>query len=208
MFGPNVEYRRTDDSKRGGGTCAASKVAGRVNGISKDPHLIAVKTNLDTIGIVWVFSAIVNDIIGQGYRGRAVIVSPLASTKRYRVQDLDLLPPSWKMIGDDLLNLKELGAVVITGAGNAASPSEEHDTLPALFTQSLDKHKHYPIIVAGAVDLDGKRSSFSQSTSEVVWAPGRDVVCASSTDQKSTVKISGTLASVAMVCYTTFRYMQ
>ena len=76
-------------------------------------------------------------------------------------------------------NLISLGAVVVVPSGNYGKRNFHVDTVPAVFASpsSVPGRQPLPLIVAGTVDNRGAEVSWSQSLTNMVWAPGVGVAC-------------------------------
>ena len=76
-------------------------------------------------------------------------------------------------------NLINLGAVVVVPSGNYGKRNSHVDTVPAVFASpsSVPDRQPLPLVVAGTVDNRGAEVSWSQSLTDMVWAPGVGVAC-------------------------------
>lgn len=189
----------TDDNLAGHGSCVASKAAGWKTGVSKNSHLVMMKSLPTLADVNFAFAAALDDIIVKRRQRKAVVVYPATSIQTFRVGTA--LPRNWRSVQEIIHELFTMNVAVVTAAGNNAARSPVLDTVPAMWTLDAD----FPLIVAGAVKLDGSVSKFSQGAAEmaqVVWAPGENIVCANGPSAPGTVVRSGTSFAAAMVSTT------
>ena len=177
-YAPMARRTPTDDStnfyrqKIFHGTCAASKAAGRINGVSKNTFIHVMKTTLRFSDLLWAFDRILTDMVDSPTT-RVVVLFPATSITPLTPTMIQI----WTILRSFISDLTHRGAIIVIPAGNNAKRSLNVDTFPALFT--VDRRDPLPLIVVGAVDDYGARAPFSQTGRLVtVWAPGVDVQCA------------------------------
>lgn len=144
------------------------------------------------------FAAALDDIIEKKRQGRAVVLYPATSIKTYARYGL---PKNWWSVKEIIKELFAQDVVVVTGAGNDAARTLLLDTVPALW--GLDED--FPLIVAGAIKIDGTIALFSQGAADparILWAPGESVVCANGPSSPGLTYRSGTSFAAAMVSTT------
>lgn len=192
-----VSGSATDDNLAGHGSCVASKAAGWKTGVSKNSHLVVIKSLPTLADVNFAFAAALDDILAKDRRGKAVVVFPATS-----IQTLapgSALPRNWQSVRDLIQELLARDVVVVTAAGNNAARSPALDTVPAIW--GLDPH--FPLIVAGAVTIaDGAMAIFSQggaTPAQIAWAPGDSIVCANGPSAPGLAVRSGTSFAAAMV---------
>ena len=145
--------------------------------------------------INFAFAAALDDIIEKKRQGRAVVLYPATSTKRFARHGLSR---NWWSVKELITELFAQDVVVVTGAGNDAVRTLSLDTVPAMW--GLDEN--FPLIVAGAVKIEGTIAGFSQGATDsarILWAPGEDVVCANGPSSPGLRYRSGTSFAAAMV---------
>ena len=193
-----VSRSTTDDNLAGHGSCVASKAAGWKTGVSKNSRLVVMKSLPTVADVNFAFAAALDDIIEKKRQGRAVVLYPATSIKTYARYGL---PKNWWSVKEIIKELFAQDVVVVTGAGNDAARSLLLDTVPAMW--GLDED--FPLIVAGAVKIDGTITIFSQGAADsarILWAPGESVVCANGPSSPGLTYRSGTSFAAAMVSTT------
>lgn len=193
-----VRHSETDDNLAGHGSCVASKAAGWKTGVSKNSQLVVMKSRPTIADINFAFAAALDDIIDKDRQGHAVVVYPATSLQTFGPG----LPRNWRSVKELMQELFAQDVVVVTGSGNDAARSSELNTFPAIW--GLDPN--FPLIVVGAVKLDGTVARFSQGAAtwyDIVWAPGESVVCANGPSSQGLAVRSGTSFAAAMVSNTT-----
>lgn len=191
-----VHDSTTDDNLAGHGSCVASKAAGWKTGVSKNSQLVVMKSLPTLADVNFAFAAALDDIMGKDRQGRAVVVYPAASIQTFGAGSV--LPRNWKSVNELIQELFAQDVVVVTGSGNNAARSSALDTVPAIWGLEPD----YPLIIAGAVRIDGTIARFSQgaaTSAEIVWAPGESIVCANGPSSPGLAVRSGTSFAAAMV---------
>lgn len=191
-----VSHSTTDDNLAGHGSCVASKAAGWKTGVSKNSQLVVMKSLPTLADVNFAFAAALDDIIEKDRQGRAVVVYPATSIQTFAAGSV--LPTNWQSVNELIQELFAQDVVVVTGAGNNAARSSALNTVPAMWGLSED----FPLIVAGAVTTDGTMARFSQgaaTSSEIVWAPGENIVCANGPTSPGLAVRSGTSFAAAMV---------
>ena len=191
-----VSKSTTDDDLGGHGSCVASKVAGWKTGVSKNSQLVMMKSLRTVADVNFAFAAALDDIIEKGRQGSAVVLYPATSIETFGAGSA--LPRNWMSVKELIQELFAQNVVVVTAAGNNAARTSSLDTLPAMW--ALDNG--FPLIVAGAVRLDGTIARFSQGAAamtKVVWAPGDSIVCANGPSAQGTAVRSGTSFAAGMV---------
>ena len=191
-----VYHSTTDDNLAGHGSCVASKAAGWKTGVSKNSQLVVIKSLPTVADVNFAFATALDDIIEKRRQGKAVVVYPQTSIQRFRVGTA--VPRNWRSVYELIQELFTQNVVVVTAAGNHAARSSALDTIPAIWALDAD----FPLIVAGAVRLDGTIARFSQGAAEIgqiVWAPGESIVCANGPSAQGLEVRSGTSFAAAMV---------
>ncbi|KAM0795733.1 peptidase S8/S53 domain-containing protein [Usnea florida] len=191
-----VSKSTTDDDLSGHGSCVASKAAGWTTGVSKNSHLVVMKSLTTLADINFAFAAALDDIILKRRQGRAVVLYPANSIQTFGAKSP--LPRNWQSVQELMQDLFAQNVVVVTGSGNDAARSSAVDTVPAVWASDPD----FPLLVAGAAKLDGTIAGFSQgwaTSSKVVWAPGDSIVCANGPSSAGLAVRSGTSFAAAMV---------
>ncbi|KAI4212440.1 MAG: hypothetical protein LQ351_004873 [Letrouitia transgressa] len=104
----------------GHGTCVASKALGRIGGISKNSHLVIVKTNRSVPSMIDAFLQIQEGVQLKGREGKAVVVFPQESDAKFRYHDayFPRLRQPWAYTRSKLELLRNLRVLVVLGAGN------------------------------------------------------------------------------------------
>ena len=189
----------TDDNLAGHGSCVASKAAGWKTGVSKNSQLVLMKSLPTLADVNFAFAAALDDIIEKDRQGEAVVVYPATSIQTFGAASA--LPRNWRSVNELIQELFAQDVVVVTASGNNAAHSSSLNTVPAVW--ALDPT--FPLIVAGAVTTGGTIASFSQgaaTSSEIVWAPGENIVCANGPSSPGLAVRSGTSFAAAMVSTT------
>lgn len=197
-----VSDSTTDDNLAGHGSCVASKAAGWKTGVSKNSQLVVMKSLPTLADVNFAFAAALDDIIEKNRQGKTVVVYPATSIQTFGAGSS--LPRNWQSVRELIQELLAQDVVVVTAAGNHAARSSAPDTVPAIW--ALDPN--FPLIVAGAVTTDGTIARFSQgaaASSEIVWAPGKNIVCANGPSSPGLAVRSGTSFAAAMVSTTSIR---
>lgn len=191
-----VHDSTTDDNLAGQGSCVASKAAGWKTGVSKNSQLVVMKSLPTLADVNFAFAAALDDIMEKDRQGRAVVVYPATSIQTFGAGSV--LPRNWQSVNELIQELFAQDVVVVTGSGNNAARSSALDTVPAIWGLEPD----YPLIVAGAVRIDGTIARFAQGAatlSEIVWAPGESIVCANGPSSPGLAVRSGTSFAAAMI---------
>ena len=191
-----VSQSTTDDDLSGHGSCVASKAAGWKTGVSKNSHLVVMKSLTTLADINFAFAAALDDIIVKRRQGRAVVLYPANSIQTFSAKSP--LPRNWQSVQELMQDLFAQNVVIVTGSGNDGARSSAVDTVPAVWASDPD----FPLIVAGAAKLDGTIAGFSQgwaTSSKIVWAPGDSIVCANGPSSPGLAVRSGTSFAAAMV---------
>ena len=191
-----VSKSTTDDNLGGHGSCVASKAAGWKTGVSKNSQLVMMKSLLTVADVNFAFAAALDDILEKGRQGKAVVVYPATSIETFSAGSS--LPSNWKSVKGLIQELFAQNVVVVTAAGNNAARTTTLNTVPAMWGLNDD----FPLIVAGAVRLDGTIARFSQGAgamAQIVWAPGDSIVCANGPAAQGTAVRSGTSFAAGMV---------
>lgn len=191
-----VSQSTTDDNLAGHGSCVASKAAGWKTGVSKNSQLIVMKALLTLADVNYAFAAALDDIMEHGRQRKAVVLYPATSIQTFDARTA--LPRNWRSVNELIQELFAQDVVVVTAAGNNAARSSALNTVPAMW--GLDEN--FPLIVAGAVTTEGTFAGFSQGAatpSEILWAPGENIVCANGPSLPGFVIRSGTSYAAAMV---------
>ena len=199
-YGPRVIQSKTDDGKDSHGSCVASKVAGALNGVSKNSHIIMLKATLVVSDIVWAFSKALDDITAQNRQKKSVVLFAATSTNG----DFSTDAYPWTAIKPIMQSLFDTDVAIVVPSGNSAVAPHRYDvdTLPALWESPI-----FPLIVVGAVDNTGSLVRFSQGPGHVtVSAPGVDVSCAKKDNPSASG--TGTSFSAAMVSSCSLRCTQ
>ena len=186
----------TDDDLSGHGSCVASKAAGWKTGVSKNSQLVVMKSLPTLADINFAFAAALDDIIVKRRQGKAVVLYPANSIQTFNAKSP--LPRNWQSVWELMQDLFAQNVVLVTGSGNNAARSPVLDTVPAMWAS----YSNFPLIVAGAAKLDGTVAPFSQGwamSSEIVWAPGDNIVCANGPSSPGLAVRSGTSFAAAMV---------
>ena len=145
------------------------------------------------------FMIVTADIRDRGRVGNSVIVCSIGSLQAFPLDSWRSPPKPYDMINRYLSYLTiAQHAVVVFAAGNAARRSPFVDSFPALFGEDPKRD----IIVAGATDMKGFRTPYSQrlKTRPTIWAFGNTVTCARSDGEGSSSDFSGTSSAAALVC--------
>ena len=195
-YASGVSDSTTDDNLAGHGSCVASKAAGWKTGVSKNSQLVVMKSLTTIADVNFAFAAALDDIIEKRRQGKAVVLFPANSIETFSLGYV--LPKNWWVIKQLIEELFAQDVVVVTGAGNNALQSSALNTVPAMWGLDQD----FPLIVAGAVRLDGTLAQFSQGAatlSDIVWAPGDNIVCANGPSSPGLTVRSGTSFAAAMV---------
>ena len=198
-----VSRSNTDDDLGGHGSCVASKTAGWTTGVSKNSQLAIIKSMLTVADVNFAFATALDDIMEKDRQGKAVVVYPATSTQTFTAGSA--LPRNWRSVHELIQELFAQNVVVVTAAGNSAARSSALNTLPAMWALDRD----FPLIVAGAVRLDGTIARFSQgaaSMAQVAWAPGDSIVCANGPSAQGLAVRSGTSFAAGMVSTTHVQY--
>ena len=191
-----VSKSTTDDNLGGHGSCVASKAAGWKTGVSKNSQLVMMKSLPTVADVNFAFAAALDDIMEKDRQGRAVVVYPATSIETFGAGSA--LPRNWRSVNELIQELFAQNVVVVTAAGNNAARTSTLDTVPAMWALDRD----FPLIVAGAVRLDGTVARFSQGAAamaQIVWAPGDSVVCANGPSAQGLAVRSGTSFAAGMV---------
>ena len=190
-----VERHQADESDMGPGyhgSCVASIAAGAFNGVCKQSKLVVIKIGLSLPlrELVWAFDAILTDIKNGGNVKPGVILFPFASFDNPDIME-------WVLIKMGMTKIIAQGGTIVVPAGNYAHNARsrsEADTLPAVWADAT-----FPLIVAGAVNNDGKHFYVSQGGRHVTaWAPGVNNPCAAGPGTRF-LAIRGTSGAAAMV---------
>ena len=194
LFTTDATHVQRDEDKQSHGSCVASKALGHRFGVSKHSNLVVVKTGLDDASIIEALALIEADIVSKKRQGRSVVIfargsdPPIAPGTR---------PPAipWNSIHDLMADLTNLDVPVVVPSGNDGN--KDVDRVPALW--ATPEFGSMPLLVVGAVDNQGIKSSFSQRLQNdgSLWAPGVDVQCANGVSGDSAR--SGTSFSASMV---------
>ncbi|RDW91998.1 hypothetical protein BP5796_01392 [Coleophoma crateriformis] len=175
----------TDNASNKHGTCMVSKINGEWHGVTQRSSMIIVKrqrTLRDSLdGLFWA----INDDIGQNGRRWSVITTPDV----YQNPVDPLVIKVLERFTEETINQ---GTPFIVPAGDDYSPGGPADvnTYPQLLNEK------YPIIVVGAVDINGNNATFSKGGPLVnVMAPGVNSTCAF--DSVSDQVVSGTSYAAA-----------
>jgi hypothetical protein len=173
---------KTDKDETGHGTCMASKAAGPNLGVASKAHMVVLKTS-SLADTQWAFEQARDDIVKHDRKGKSVILYARGPLISYVGQENEA---PWKDIKPVMQDMFANDIVIVTSSGNLGeAPGHENvDTPPKIWAA-----EDFPLIVVGAVDTQGKialkpgkKVSFSQGGPKVtVWAPGKDVICASHT---------------------------
>ena len=197
-----VSTSTTDDDLGGHGSCVASKAAGWKTGVSKNSHLVVIKSRPTVADVNFAFATALDDIMEKNRQGKAVVLFPATSKQTFGAGSV--LTRNWRSVNELIKELFDQNVVVVTAAGNNAQRSMSLDTVPAKWV--LDRN--FPLIVAGAVRLDGTIARFSQGAAEmaqIAWAPGDVIVCANGPSASGLVVRSGTSFAAGMVSTTFFQ---
>ena len=201
-YAPGVYRSRTDDDAGGHGSCVASKAMGSINGVAKSSSLHVVKSTLSVLDLSWAMNDILEKVtnpLRADYKTRSVVTLAISSNRPYFTGMEDIQP--WKQMYKDLKELIDNDIVVVVPSGNYKTRAARIDTLPALWSlpHRPPQNPALDLVIAGAVDVDGQPSYFSQGDAEAtVWSTGVDVTCARAFGQTDVVK-SGTSYAVGMV---------
>ena len=194
-----VSRSTTDDNLGGHGSCVASKAAGWKTGVSKNSQLVMMKSLLTAADVNFAFAAALDDIMEKGRQGRSVVVYPATSIETFTARSA--LPRNWRSVHELIQELFAQNVVLVTAAGNNVARTSTLDTVPAMWALESD----FPLIVAGAVRLDGTIARFSQGAAamaKIAWAPGDSIVCANGPSAQGTAVRSGTSFAAGMVSTT------
>ncbi len=195
-----MRQTKSDDDPQKHGSCVASKAAGWKTGVSKNSRLVVMKSSHSLQDITFAFFTAFEDIMAKSRQKKAVVVYPRTSLRTF--VDDSHLPPEWDFLSTIISDMRYPGIIVVTSAGNNAARSKNLDTFPAILTLS---RIHTPILVAGATTIRGDLASFSQGQgqvrSDILWAPGDDIVCADGSTDAGLKKTSGTSFSAPMVSF-------
>ena len=183
-FGPGVPIPRQrvefrDDSVPPGySSCAASKAAGRVNGVSKLSKIVMIKASMTLADTIWAFAQVLEDVVVKGRQDKVVLLYPRLSIRTFFPgSDLGI---AWNYIKAIMEELFLAGVVIVTCAGDdARSPPTPDNSIPNRVPAVLASEE-FPIIVAGAVTNRGNFATFSRGISiaeDITWAPGDKVLC-------------------------------
>ncbi|RDW94302.1 hypothetical protein BP5796_00065 [Coleophoma crateriformis] len=158
------------------GSCVASKVAGPKFGVAKNANIVIVKlpSVLTMSSVIAALAEVGNDVSQRNLEGKAVINISIGSrVLQTDAASRDNIINAYKLF---LASIIAQDIVVVAASGNSRMFGIENvNELPAIFEPDM------PIIVVGAVDLEGFRTFYSQGTDAelTVSAPG-DVTCAGS----------------------------
>ena len=86
----------TDDDLSGHGSCVASKAAGWKTGVSKNSHLVVMKSLPTLADVNFAFAAALDDIIDKDRQGRAVVIYPATSIQKFSAKSA--LPRNWRSV--------------------------------------------------------------------------------------------------------------
>ena len=110
------------------------------------------------------------------------------------------LPQPWPLVFEIINALHKYGVPVVVSGGNDGWISQDTNKYPALFATYTTNFP--PVFVAGAVNLQGIKASFSQNLPQpyaTFWAPGVEVACAGMSSDAEMVYRIGTSFSASMV---------
>ena len=183
-FGPGIPIPRQrvdirDDSVPPGySSCAASKAAGRVNGVSKLSKIVMIKASMKLADTIWSFAKVLEDVVVKGRQDKVVLLYPRLSIRTFSPRSD--LGTAWNHIKLIMEGLFLAGVVIVTCAGDdARSPPTRANSIPNRVPAVLAS-KEFPVIVAGAVTNKGSFATFSRGISvseDIAWAPGDKVLC-------------------------------
>ena len=169
-------------------SCVASKAVGRRNGVSKNSHLIIMKSLPSALGFHMALADTLSDIVlkrGGGRKGPSIIV--IAGGSDVPVTSRDTTPQPWGRIHNILFQFvadPNLETVIVTNAGNSARRCPYVDTYPAIWAGKHTPLRHsegsvIPRVVVGAATNQGAVATFSQNQGPpTIWAPGYANECA------------------------------
>ncbi|KAK1985745.1 peptidase S8/S53 domain-containing protein [Colletotrichum cereale] len=173
----------------GHGTCIQSLVNGPRFGAAKDADIVIVRlpAKLKTSYLVGAFYFVAEDIETRNLQGKAVVTSSILARKVLK-DDLGELDETMR---EQMERLISLDVPVVLSAGNDRPRYKHIDSIPAAYASEMD------IIAVGAMELNGRRTAYSQGTIDdvTVLAPGT-VQCAMKDSTSETAHRTG--ASVAV----------
>ena len=216
-YAPAVRRTQTDDSSLGHGSCVASKAAGWKDGVSKNSHLVIMKSSLTIADQHWAFSAALDDIVSKRRQRRAVILYPRASTQA--AEDIARGGAGgpvemWIAIKNLIDQLsREAGTITVVPAGNFVLRSKKIDAFPGIWASNpnpLSKDasnlvgvdSNPSLLAVGSITNSGSKAPSSQGQGEpfLRFAPGEEVRCAGGAPSlPAQVDAAGTSFAAAMV---------
>ena len=134
----------------------------------------------------------------------AVIVITVSTQEAYPLDSWQNPERKWKAYSRYLNILRDKGVVIVMAAGNDGRRSQVIDAYPGLLAEMPDS----PIIIVGSSNHRGTGQPSSQFPRRFspIWAPGKDLRCASARDFTSVVTSSGTSFAAGMVRKSNHRF--
>lgn len=156
----------------GHGSCAASKVAGRVTGVAKKTSLIIVKTTMSLSSLVDAITVVLNDLRRRTIAGEYKPGYNIVTVQQGFEGPAQIDKWSMSKVTRQILKLiSTYGIVLVCAAGNSGLGAGTVGFPASLSTK-------VPIIVVGSTNEDGiQRPGSSRGPQVTVSAPGR-VLCA------------------------------
>lgn len=157
-------------NRKSHGTCMASKICGKINGVAKQTKVIPVIVGVDFKS----FLAGLNEVLsmipqrrdnGEVLPGKTVLAMSLGWPPS------KVSVPAANLCRRLLQSIMDLGVIVVNSAGNDASQTTYRTDYPAQLSSPT-----FPLITVGGITLDFERYQTSQDAD--VYLVGKEVDCA------------------------------
>ena len=192
LYSNGVVPTPTDDNISGHGTCVASKVAGYIYGVAKATSLRICKCILQIDSFLRGLLLISNDLKkrsdnGESVRGHTVIMMTTTWLSDRTSNEQQLIKSLQKL-------MTKYQAVVVMASGNLVFDDDPAEITPETWPVAA-YNDGLPIIIVGAVDLQGNGESYSRAGAGVnIYAPG-EVHCAHGSDTDGIVQTGTSFAA-------------